>query len=135
MTAAELLAELRHRGVRLEAIDDRLRYAAPKGALTPDLRAAMADRKAELLACLAGASPAPIRTVPAPVAAPEPPPHACPDCGAAVTGANRCPECWARWDSTPVPWCAAIDCQRPQSGRDQGFCSAECRARTEEAPA
>ena len=49
MNAAELLAELNRRGVALEAVGDRLRYDAPKGALTPELRAAMAEHKAELL--------------------------------------------------------------------------------------
>src|SRR5919197_4011240 len=49
VTAAELLAELQGRGVRLEAIGGRLRYDAPKGALTPELRRAMAAHKAEIL--------------------------------------------------------------------------------------
>ena len=38
MTAGELLAYLRKRGVELWADGDRLRYNAPKGALTPFLR-------------------------------------------------------------------------------------------------
>ena len=118
MTAAELLANLRGRGIRLEAVDGRLRYAAPNGALTADLRAAVADARDELLRLLT----------------PPPPARACPDCGtAAVPHERRCGPCLARWRATPVPWCAAIDCRRPQSGRDQGFCSPEHRARTEEA--
>jgi pyochelin synthetase len=38
MTAGELLANLRKRGVELWADGDRLRYNAPKGVLTPFLR-------------------------------------------------------------------------------------------------
>jgi hypothetical protein len=38
MTAGELLAYLRKRGVELWADGDRLRYNAPKGVLTPFLR-------------------------------------------------------------------------------------------------
>ena len=49
MTSKELLAELQNRGVALEAVGGRLRYDAPKGALTPALRRAMAAHKAELL--------------------------------------------------------------------------------------
>jgi pyochelin synthetase len=49
VNAPELLAELQGRGMRLEAIGGRLRYDAPKGALTPELRRAMAEHKAELL--------------------------------------------------------------------------------------
>ena len=49
MNATELLAELHSRGVVLEAAGERLRYDAPKGALTPELRAALAEHKAELL--------------------------------------------------------------------------------------
>ena len=118
MSAAELLAELRGRGIQLEAVDRRLRYAAPKGTLTADLRAAVADAKDELLRLL---------TLPATA-------RACPDCGSAVEAHElRCGPCLARWRATPVPWCAAIDCRRPQSGKDQGFCSPEHRAQTEEA--
>ena len=118
MTAAELLADLHRRGVHLEAVSGRLRYAAPRGALTADLRAAVADARDELLRLL---------TPPATA-------RACPDCGAPVgSHAYRCPPCLARWRATPVPWCAAVDCRRPQSGRDQGFCSTEHRAQTEEA--
>jgi hypothetical protein len=38
MTAGELLAYLRQRGVELWADGDQLRYNAPKGVLTPFLR-------------------------------------------------------------------------------------------------
>jgi hypothetical protein len=53
VSAAELLAELESCGVVLEVAGDRLRFDAPKGALTPELRKAMAQQKAELMALLA----------------------------------------------------------------------------------
>ena len=49
MRAALLLSELSRRGVRLEAAGDRLRFDAPKGVLTPELRREMVEHKAELL--------------------------------------------------------------------------------------
>ena len=53
MTAARnLLAELQQRGIHLEAVGTTLRYRAPKGALTPDLRARLKVHKAELLSTL-----------------------------------------------------------------------------------
>lgn len=50
--ASELLAELRHQGIILWAEGDRLRFDAPKGALTPAIRDELSTRKAELLAFL-----------------------------------------------------------------------------------
>ena len=50
MSAAALLADLRGRGVELAAAGETLRYRAPKGTMTPDLRQALADHKADLLA-------------------------------------------------------------------------------------
>ena len=52
MTAAELITELEARGVLIEVTGDRLRVDAPKGAITPELRAALTARKAEVLAIL-----------------------------------------------------------------------------------
>ena len=49
MNAPELLAELQGRGVVLEAVGGRLRFDAPRGALTPALRQAMQQHKGELL--------------------------------------------------------------------------------------
>ena len=43
MTALELLADLRRRGVMLRAEGDRLCGDAPKGILTPKDRAALAE--------------------------------------------------------------------------------------------
>ena len=53
MTALQLLANLRTRGVVLSARGDRLAFDAPAGVMTPDLRAVLASRKRELLAMLA----------------------------------------------------------------------------------
>ena len=52
MTADETLAELHRRGVILEPNGDRLRYRAPQGALTPELREAMAEHKGEILSTI-----------------------------------------------------------------------------------
>lgn len=51
-TVNELLADLSRRGVTLWADGDELRVRAPKNALTGELRAAMKDRKQELLAAV-----------------------------------------------------------------------------------
>jgi hypothetical protein len=50
VSALAALADLRARGVELRADGDLVRYRAPKGTLTPQLRRALADYKAELLA-------------------------------------------------------------------------------------
>jgi len=52
MSAAVLLESLRSRGVILSADGDQIKYRAPRGTMTPDLRQALADRKGELLALL-----------------------------------------------------------------------------------
>jgi hypothetical protein len=54
MTAEALLEQLRARGVDVWADGDRLRYRAPRGALTEELRRGLAERKWELLALLDG---------------------------------------------------------------------------------
>lgn len=54
-----LLAELDARGVILAAHGDKLRIDAPRGALTPDLRARLAASKQALLAYLAPEPAAP----------------------------------------------------------------------------
>jgi replicative DNA helicase len=53
VTLAALLADCDARGIVLGAYGDRLQYRAPHGALTPELRAALVDHKAELVAMLA----------------------------------------------------------------------------------
>ena len=54
MTAADLLTHCRERGIVLVDQGDRLQFRAPKGALTPDLKAALARHKGALLAILRG---------------------------------------------------------------------------------
>ena len=48
-----VLADLKHRGIQLRLEGERLRYAAPEGALTDDLLAQLKACKAELMARLA----------------------------------------------------------------------------------
>ncbi len=50
--AAELLADLRRAGVNLSAKGERLAFDAPAGVVTPELRATLQARKAELLAAV-----------------------------------------------------------------------------------
>jgi hypothetical protein len=57
MSTAELLNEVRKRGIVLEAQGDELRYRAPKGTLAPDLVDALKSHKAEILAVLQGQQP------------------------------------------------------------------------------
>jgi amino acid adenylation domain-containing protein len=70
MTTIELLARLRRLNITLWAEGDRLRFQGPKGALTDELRKALAEHKAEVLALLQEAStatqelPAPIQRAP-----------------------------------------------------------------------
>ena len=49
-----LIAELSERGIVVWAEGERLRYKAPDGALTAQLRSRMAGDKQQLLALLAG---------------------------------------------------------------------------------
>lgn len=51
MSVAQLMADLNHRGVRLEAHGDRLRFS-PRSSVTPDLAERMKAHKGELLALL-----------------------------------------------------------------------------------
>ena len=48
-TAKELLVELTRRGISLQVVADGLRYRAPEGALTPDLRRELTAYKTEIL--------------------------------------------------------------------------------------
>ena len=52
MTGGQVLAVLKSRGVVLEPHGDNLHYRAPRGVLTPELRQAVAENKAEILAQL-----------------------------------------------------------------------------------
>ena len=52
MTARELLTQLKEKSIDVKANGDRLIIDAPKGTVTPELRAALAEHKAELLKIL-----------------------------------------------------------------------------------
>src|SRR6266480_7552519 len=54
MTTLELLSDLQNLDIHLERAGDKLRVDAPKGALTPELRAILLEQKAALLALLSG---------------------------------------------------------------------------------
>ncbi len=56
MNLNDLLAELEERGVKLGADGDQLRIRAPKGVITPKLRDALAEHKAELIKLLSQSS-------------------------------------------------------------------------------
>lgn len=53
MSVAQLLADLAHLGIRIEAHGDRLRFS-PRSAVTPELTDRMMDHKSELLSILRG---------------------------------------------------------------------------------
>ena len=59
MTVYDTIAACARAGVSLALDGDRLRYRAPAGALTPDLRAGLAEHRDELrhLLALTPASP------------------------------------------------------------------------------
>jgi len=83
--ADALLAEAHRRGIELWADGASLRYRAPPGALTPDLREALRATKAEVLRVLADAAARP----PAPAAS------RCRICGRAKFElAGRLPRCF-----------------------------------------
>ncbi|MCC7416300.1 MAG: amino acid adenylation domain-containing protein, partial [Acidobacteria bacterium] len=52
MTLAALLAHLRELDIKLRLDGDGLRFDAPAGVVTPELRAALKQRRQELIACL-----------------------------------------------------------------------------------
>lgn len=66
MTVSELLPRLRHLGVRFWLENDQLRYRAPAGVMTPDLRAELIEHKAEMITFLREAAQA-VRTTPDPI--------------------------------------------------------------------
>ncbi len=60
MTLTELHARLDRLGITLSARGDRLHFEAPKGSMTPEIKAALATHKPALLALLSGVEqPAP----------------------------------------------------------------------------
>ena len=58
MTAVAILEEAKQLGIVLEAQGNHLRFRAPKGTLTPELREALARHKGEILAVLQSRQPA-----------------------------------------------------------------------------
>lgn len=52
MTPLQLFAELHRRGVVLRVSGDKIRFDAPAGALTPELRSELKERKGELLSLM-----------------------------------------------------------------------------------
>ena len=52
MSAPALLRELQQRGITLSATGDKIKFVAPRGAMTPDLKAAVAQHKQELITIL-----------------------------------------------------------------------------------
>ena len=70
MTAETLLATLRDRGVEFTADGGSLRYRAPKGVLTPELRDALTRHKGEILTLLQGADETSVAVVQAACVAP-----------------------------------------------------------------
>jgi hypothetical protein len=54
MTAHDIIAECRTRGISLRVIGERLRCRAPIGILTAELKQALADQKATLMQILTG---------------------------------------------------------------------------------
>lgn len=59
MTAAALLATLRHRGASVAVVNHRLRIEAPAGTVTPELREALVVHKSEVAALLTDVEPPP----------------------------------------------------------------------------
>lgn len=90
MTAEAILDQARSRGIRLSVTGGELRYRAPAGALTPELRAGLVEHKPVILALL------------------RPAPDPCPCCGSTVRwvsvhGAVVCPLC----HPPAAPWLVA----------------------------
>src|SRR5918997_607301 len=52
MTVGEFLSHLRELDIKIWADDGRLRYDAPEGMLTPEIREELAERKEEILVFL-----------------------------------------------------------------------------------
>ena len=52
MNVSELLENLNHQGVKLWVDNDKLKINSPKGLVTPEIRAKLAERKTEILAFL-----------------------------------------------------------------------------------
>lgn len=103
MTVVDLITELRHRGLELLVANGRL-GVRPAGQLTPEERAALVARKAEVLALLRAEQP-PARTEPSDRWADDVPDGPCGLCGAPLAWVEDWPFAGeARW---LCPTCAA----------------------------
>lgn len=60
MTTIQFLSNLRQLNINLWVEDNRLRYSAPQGTLTPALKAELSDRKAEIINFLVPATSQPL---------------------------------------------------------------------------
>src|SRR5215813_7484930 len=83
MSPPELLVQLRKKGVEIKSNGDRLVADAPKGAISPDVRDALAANKAELLKILNTPPPVEKPAAPPAVEKPAPPKPAVPPPAAA----------------------------------------------------
>jgi hypothetical protein len=57
MTALELLNDMRSRDIQLECRGDKLHVSAPKGTVTPEIRATLVEQKDALMALLSEEAP------------------------------------------------------------------------------
>src|SRR4051794_568210 len=79
MNAVELIAIFRSRGITLEVTRDKLRYRAPVGALTNDVKNLLSTDKARIIAALRESHPLVEHNGPPVDATPEPTPAAIQD--------------------------------------------------------
>jgi hypothetical protein len=91
--AAQLLADLGRRGVRLALAADGIQYEAPRGTLRAADREAIAERRAEIIELLRAETEDPVRSGP------------CGLCGGPPAWVERWPTAGeARWCPTCAAW-------------------------------
>jgi hypothetical protein len=96
MTPAELVADLNSKGISLEASGDKLKCKGKESALTPELLETLRERKAELIALLAGMCFCEPPMLPAVIDS-----LACKECSVSCW----CPSCQGcRWCDWRVKW-------------------------------
>jgi DNA polymerase I len=115
MMALELLEDLQKRDIHLECAGDKLRVDAPKGTLTPELRAVLVEQKAALLALLSDKG--------SPSEEPDPAHMQCCICGAEVEyysdqGMAYCAQHWheqAHSSEVTTESCPVVNCIPPET--------------------